>query len=272
MQSKKLIAICVCLSLLLAGVPAMPQIFGGIPVIDAANLAESLIQSAHMVSELQRLFQMYQQMQAQFQHMQQQAKYLRDMARYRSIATVWRQVQAQDWYNKNAPWVKAVNLGVGASKAWETMSRAPTKYPDLKGLSAAIQELRTDEVGAIQLADGTAINTIEMVGQIRMAGPSREAALAQLESDSFSADSDMQTEAAQLNKIAALLSLVVKSQLDQNRLSTNALELHLLRTKLERDAMVNALNEQTYAQSNAPGFLVDTGDGPSAGLRDFLIK
>lgn len=270
MKLKKLVAICVCLVMLV--MPAMPQFFGGIPVFDGASLAEALIQSSHMVKELKQLVEMYNTMKAEFDHLKFQAQYIRNMGRFRAAKTVWREMNAQDWYDKTAPWVRAVNTGVGASAAWERISRNPTRYPNLGELSQVIKDLRTDEVSTILLQDGSAINTIDLVGRIREVGPQRERALDQLEMAIESDDAAMQTEAAQLNKINALLLFLAKSQMDQNRLTANGLEMQLLRMKKERDAAVAELNQQAYAQSHGPGFQAEVFSGISDTMRNFRVR
>ena len=85
-------------------------------------------------------------------------------------------------------------------------------------------------------------------------------------------DPAMQTEAAQLNKVNALLVFLAKAQMDQNRLAANAIEMQLLAMKKERDAAVAELNQQVYAQTHGPGFQAEVFSGISDTMRNFRVR
>jgi hypothetical protein len=267
MYLKKIAAIGVCAMLI--ATPGLSFIFGGLPVFDAGSFSEALIQSAHMVDQLRQMQAQLKQMKDEYDHLKQQAMWLKDMAKYRSISTVWKQLAASDTYGRNAPWVSAVNTGMNAQAAWDRITRRATPYDKIP---AEVADIYQNDYATIELQDGSAINTIDLVGRIRQAGPQRESVLAQLENDSFANSLEMQTEAAQLNKANALAIFNAKQAMDQNRLITNLLEMNLLRLKQERDAQVHSMNEAAYSQRRASYYMTDTQGGPSQAMRDFSIS
>jgi hypothetical protein len=270
MQFKKVVAIGV-LTVMLASVGTAQFFGGGIPVFDSAALFEALIQSGHMTKQIGQLVQTYNKITDQYNHMKKQAEWLAGgrMNAYRAIKTVWREVKANDAYNRNADWVRAVNTGVNAAGAWEKITRSPDQYSHIP---AAIADIVKNDYATVELQDGSAINTIDLVGRIRQAGPQREAVLEQLENDSFTDSAAMQTEAAQLNKANALLILNARLAMDGNRLSASLTEMNLLRMKQERDAQVHAINQAVYSQKRSSFYMTDTQGGPSQALRNFSVS
>jgi hypothetical protein len=254
MQFKKVVAIGV-LTVMLASVGTAQFFGGGIPVFDSAALFEALIQSGHMTKQIGQLVQTYNKITDQYNHMKKQAEWLAGgrMNAYRAIKTVWREVKANDAYNRNADWVRAVNTGVNAAGAWEKITRSPDQYSHIP---AAIADIVKND----------------LVGRIRQAGPQREAVLEQLENDSFTDSAAMQTEAAQLNKANALLILNARLAMDGNRLSASLTEMNLLRMKQERDAQVHAINQAVYSQKRSSFYMTDTQGGPSQALRNFSVS
>jgi hypothetical protein len=270
MTLKKVTAIGV-LIVALASVGTAQFFGGGIPVFDSAALFEQLIQSTHMVKQIGQLVQTYNKITDQYNHMKKQAEWLAGgrMNSYRAVQTVWREFKSNDTYNRNADWVRAVNTGVNAAGAWEKITRSPDQYVRIP---AALEDIVKNDHATVQLQDGSAINTIDLVGRIRQAGPQREAVLEQLENDSFTDSAAMQTEAAQLNKANALLVFNAKQAMDQNRLLASLAEMNLLRMKQERDAQVHAINEAVYSQKRAAFYMTDTQGGPSQALRNFSVS
>jgi hypothetical protein len=224
-----------------ATVSAIP-VFGGLPVFDGAALAEMLVQTSKFVTQINQMVQTYNRITQQYNHMVHQAKYIGNLYRYHAPSTIWRGLSGTDTYGTSRRWISAVNSGVDALQGWQTATVAAATYPGgLANVPGAQRRRKQTDFATIELQDGTAVSAMDTIGRIRLNGPRVESALALLESDSLSADPDMHTEAAQLNKANAIALIQTKALTDQNKLLVTSAEINLLRMKQERDAAAYAL-------------------------------
>lgn len=240
MQRRKVLAItCVLSTVSLA--PLTAQIFGGLPVYDAANHVEAISQTIKLVSQLQQMVATYEKVKSHYDEAIRQATYIRSMGtRYRSPTNIWRGITISDTSGKTGTWVTSVNNGVAASEAW---SRATYRLPGGFGtVPASHRERAALEYASLELADGTAVGAIDTIGRVRVSGPQVERAMSMLEADSLSDDPALHTQAAQMDKANAVAIIRAKQAADANKLSVALTEMSLLRMRLEREASARALD------------------------------
>jgi hypothetical protein len=274
-MKRRIVAGAVALLLLTIPARAFFPVFGGVPVIDSANLAENVIHTAKFVAQIGLMTQTYNKISQQYSHMVHQAKQIMDVyrsVRYRIPATVWRGIAARDNTGRIGRWIDAVNSGISTVEAWEKATiRIATLPASIAGLPGIIRERLETEAGTIDLQDGAAISAIDTLGRIRVAGPQIESALLMLENDSLSTDPELHTEAAQMNKANAIALIQARALTDQNKLLVTNTELALLRFKQERDAAVQALASEAAFRADAKAALESQHEGASEAMRDFRL-
>jgi hypothetical protein len=215
---------------------------GGIPVYDSTAYLEALTQTAKLVAQITALTAIYNKITDQYNHMVHQAKFIQTLYRYRIPSTVWRGFSGNDTYGKLRAWIYAVNTGIDAAEGWENATIRNAVYAGgLAGVPASQQERKQTDYATIELQDGAAVSAMDTIGRIRLNGPGVESVLGQLETDSLSADPELQTEAAQLNKANAIALIQTRAVTDQNKLLVTNAEIALLRLKQEHDAAAYAL-------------------------------
>jgi hypothetical protein len=104
-----------------------------------------------------------------------------------------------------------------------------------------LQSLRTIGNG-FELADGANINAMATIGAIRGSADGIQTQIGNLEQDSFSGDSDLNTEVSVLNKINAAGMLTLRTVQDSNKLLASLLEQQTILAKQQRDQTTNAIN------------------------------
>jgi hypothetical protein len=238
----------------------------GMPVYDAGALVEAVAQTSKLVAQIQQMVKTYDKITAQYDHMTYQAQHLKNMAaRYRTPSTYWRGLDSFSSVDRsgsgNTPrWIKTVNGGSDALDSWTRSVNSIT-------LSGAILNARQKrEMDAIEVQDASAITAMSMAGLIRSNGVRAEPILAALETDSLSANTDLNTMAAQQNKANAIAIIQAKQQSDANKLMVTANEIALLRMRQERDAAAVALqNDAAFKQEGKRNM-----EAMSAGFSDAM--
>jgi len=94
------------------------------------------------------------------------------------------------------------------------------------------------------------VNTLATLGTIRTDSESFSTQLANLESDTFSDDSELQTEMAVLGKINTATLLQIHSQQDTNQLLAASVQQQLIAQKQQIDSQNRAINNAIYFQQN----------------------
>jgi hypothetical protein len=98
------------------------------------------------------------------------------------------------------------------------------------------------QYASVQLDDGANMNAMATIGAIRGNAQSVEQQIANLEQDSFSGDSDLNSEVSVLNKINAAGVLSLHTVQDSNKLLASLLEQQTILAKQQRDATTTAIN------------------------------
>jgi type IV secretion system protein TrbJ len=168
------------------------------------------------------------------------------VARYQTPTTTWQNLQVpSDAFGNLGPWTQQVNQGGQAQVAYNSASVGLRTYGSgLAQLSPDERVKVASQYASVELTDGTNINSMETIGQLRANARTTDQALAGLESDSLSSDPAMNSEIAVLNKINAATVAHIRAARDTNLLLLGTLEQQLAESKRRRDADVTEINTQ----------------------------
>jgi hypothetical protein len=182
-------------------------------------------------------------------------------ARYRATFSQWRSFTADDLYGNTRGWVSAVN-GAGPqsiSQAYQQATIPLLTYgqTDLNAIHAADARNLKSAYASLELTDGANVSALTTVGNMRANAQTVQQQIANLEQDSLSGDSRLNTEVSVLNKINASTVLTLRTLQDANNLRVAALEQQVLQAKRQRDTDVANLNfaiqmRQQVTQNLAP--------------------
>jgi hypothetical protein len=109
------------------------------------------------------------------------------------------------------------------------------------------------QYASIQLVDGANINAMATIGAIRGSAGNIQTQIGNLEQDSYSGDSSLNTEVSVLNKINAAGVLTLRTVQDSNKLLASLLEQQTILAKQQRDATTNAINTDIARQASMAG-------------------
>ena len=101
------------------------------------------------------------------------------------------------------------------------------------------------------------------IGEMRNHAQQLETHIKQLEDDSLSSDSDLNTQVAVLNKINAASMLLVRTMQDTNKLLASLLEQQLVTTERNRTTGVGTINTELYRQQHFSDTMSFTGSIPT---------
>src|SRR5258708_12586877 len=93
------------------------------------------------------------------------------------------------------------------------------------------------------------MNAMATIGSIRGNAQSIEAQIANLEQDSFSGDSDLNSEVSVLNKINAAGVMTLRTVQDSNKLLASLLEMQTILAKQQRESTTNSINADIQRQA-----------------------
>jgi predicted GTPase len=117
--------------------------------------------------------------------------------------------------------------------------------------------------GLEELSDGSTINGMATIGELRNHAEQLETHIKQLEDDSLSSDSDLNTQIAVLNKINAGSVLLVRTMQDTNKLLASLLEQQLVTTERNRTSNVGSINSELYRQQHFSDVMSFTSSMPN---------
>jgi hypothetical protein len=129
----------------------------------------------------------------------------------------------------------------------------------------------TRDYATLELADGSSINSMAMLGTIRGSAPAVENAITQLETDSLSDVEDLNTEVGILNKINAAGLIAVRNSQDTNKLLASVLDHQLVETKARRDAAVQSITNDLALRRMAPVLADQHLSGTTAVLTTYRL-
>ena len=261
-------AVCAVAAVILAA-PVL-AIFGlGDIVFDPTNYEEAIQQLVQMQQQYMQLVNTYNMVRAQYDHLLWMAKRVPvDMAsRYRAVPTPWRMSSATNTYGTTSGWIAAINTGSGVSAGYARATQSLAAYGGaLTNVPAdQVDRIKTDYATA-ELTDGANLHGIETIGTLRANAPAIEATIQALENDSLSADPDMNTEIAVLNKINAAGVISLRNSQDTNKLLVALAEQAIIDAKRTRDAEAQAINQHIRFMAEGRAIMNAQASGASAAM------
>jgi hypothetical protein len=261
----KMLALVVCLAMALAG----PIYSLGLPVFDAANLANAIEQYLQMVQQYEQLVQTYQQVRAQYDHMRRMAQQVPvDMnRRYRALFSPPRISSTPDAYSTSGGWISGINSGSAIERGY-----AAATLP-LRPYGSAFSQIPGDQAdrvktsyATVELTDSANVYGLQTIGDLRGHAEDLDRAITNLENDSLSGDPNMNTEIAVLNKINAANMLTVRNTQNANRLLVALAEEKIVEAKRQRDAEAAAIEQHARFLSEGRRVLTEQGAGSSQAM------
>ena len=109
------------------------------------------------------------------------------------------------------------------------------------------------QYASVQLADGANVNAMATIGSIRGTAQDIQTQIGNLEQDSFSSDSGLNSEVSVLNKINAAGVLTLRTLQDSNKILASLLEMQTIIAKQQRESMTNSINADIQRQASLAG-------------------
>ena len=127
------------------------------------------------------------------------------------------------------------------------------------------------QYATVELADGANTTAIATIGAIRGNAQTIQTQIGNLEQDSLSNDSDLNTEVAVLNKINAAGVLTLRTLQDSNKLLASLLEEQTILAKQQREATTNTINADIQRQASLAANMAQVTGTLTDSLQNFRI-
>ena len=237
--------------------PASAQLGSGV-VYDPTNYHQALLRYAQLIAHLKQLQATYMQIVNAYQLAQRMSQSAPNMqARYAATWSPWRYASAQDNYGNATPWINGVNSGdlssvlAGFQKATSALSFYTPAL--LSAMPAGEARRIQSDIATIELIDGAAQNAMATIGAIRAHSLQTTNTIGNIQNDSLSADPNLNTEVAVLNKVNATNVLSLQNAQDTNKLLVAILEQQTILSKQLRDSATNITNADIDRRQNSVG-------------------
>jgi hypothetical protein len=272
--SKKSIAVVVLAALLI--VPAVSEAqFGGV-VYDPTNYQNAVLRYQQLQQHLVQLQKTVAKVTAQLNLALQMAQYIHNMpARYQAAFSQWRAFTSGDLYGNTTRWIAAVNGG-GPQTVSPAYQQAIVPFVAYNQL--ALNAINPNDAlqlkssaASLELMDGANVSALTTVGNIRADAQTIQQQIANLEQDSFSSDSDLNTEVSVLNKINASNMLTLRTLQDANNLRVAEVEQQVILAKEMRDADAANLNFTMQVQPQATQNLTPFNNNLTQSLASYRL-
>src|SRR5271169_1849507 len=189
----------ICVLLLGLGVGTARAQFGGGIVYDPTNYQNALMRYYQLQQHLVQLQKSYAKITGQLNLALQMAQFIRNMpARYRALFSQWRNVTSLNSFGNTVSWINGINTGVlpnintGYQKS--TTQLLPYSPDHLSGMDPFELERVRSQYATVQLVDGANINAMATIGSIRGSAQDIQTQIGNVEQDSFSSDSGLNSE------------------------------------------------------------------------------
>ena len=213
-------------------VPLRAQFFFTLPVFDASNYFEDLVQVADLAQQITNMLF--------------QARILPfDMfSRYHVLLPEWGfNLMTGTFPNPASPILSALNAGDSGGSGYKQVVD-PLDLPlDVLGrMPLAMQRRLIDDYATIQMADSVSSLTIDQSGTARIRSIPWLQVLQALESDAFNPVSSLNSQTALLNKINSASVVGLKVEEQGNQFLSSAVEQLLVDNKRKRDTEAKLMN------------------------------
>jgi hypothetical protein len=247
--------------------------FGSGIVYDPTNYHNAVLRYFQLQQHLVQLQKSYAQLVSQYHLAMQMARNLENMpARYRATFSQWRNGSALDTFRNTSGWIAGINSGnVGGGYRLSTTQLLPYRPDHLSAMNASELSRVQSQYASVELADGANTTAIATIGAIRNTSLSLENQVANLESDSFSADPNLNSEVSVLNKINAASVLTLRSIQDSNKLLASLLEQQIVSAKQQREMTTNAINTEITRRAALAGNMTLLSSTLTDSLQNFRM-
>lgn len=268
--------ILICLLVAGLGVGTAFAQFGSGIVYDPANYHNALLRYYQLQQHLIELQKSYAKITSHLNLALEMARFIRNMpARYRAVFSQWRNVTSLDAFGNTGTWISGINSGLfpNINAGYLTSTNQLFRYSpyELSGMDPAEMRRVQSEYASIELADGANINAMATIGSIRGNAQSLQNQIGNLEQDSFSNDSSLNSEVSVLNKINAAGVLTLRTLQDSNKLLASLVEQQTILSKQQRDATTNAINTDIGRQANIRGNMAQVTNTITNSLETFRM-
>ena len=251
---------------------ASAQLGSGI-VYDPTNYQNALLRYYQLQKHLLELQKTYNQVVAHYNLALQMSRVMQNMpARYRALFSQWRNGSALNTFGNTAGWITGVNTGiVGGGYQRSTTQLSLYDQGHLSSMDPVELSRVKSQYASVELTDGANAAAMATIGSIRGSALNVQTQMGNLESDSFSNDSDLNTEVSVLNKINAANMLTLRSVQDSNKLLASLLEVQTVLAKQQREATTNAINSDIVRRESAGGNIAQVTGSLTDSLQNFRM-
>jgi hypothetical protein len=254
---------------------ASAQLGSGI-VYDPTNFHNALLRYYQLQQHLIQLQQSYAKITSHLNLALQMARFVQNMpARYRAVFSQWRNVTSLNTFGNTGSWISGINSGllpnINTGYQKSTMQLLPYNPDHLSGMDASQLERVQSQYASVQLVDGANMNAMATIGSIRGSAQDIQAQMGNLEQDSFSSDSGLNSEVSVLNKINAAGVLTLRTVQDSNKLLASLLEQQTIIAKQQRDATTSAINADISRQASLAGNMAQVTGTITDSLQNFRM-
>jgi hypothetical protein len=251
------------------------QLGSGI-VYDPTNYHNALLRYYQLQQHLTQLQKSYLKITSQLELATQMARFVQNMpARYRAPFSQWRSVTSLNTFGNTGSWISGINSGllpnINTGYQRSTTQLLPYSADHLSGMDASQLERVESQYASVQLVDGANVNAMATIGSLRGGAQNIQTQIGNLEQDSFSNDSGLNTEVSVLNKINAAGILTLRTLQDSNKLLASLLEQQTILAKQQRDATTNAINADISRQAGLAGNMRQVTSTITDSLQNFRM-
>lgn len=254
---------------------ASAQLGSGI-VYDPTNYHNALLRYYQLQQQLLQLQKSYARITSQLNLAMQMAQFVKNMpARYRALFSEWRNVTSQDTFGNTGSWISGINSGllptISSGYQKSTTQLLPYSTEHLSGMDPFELERVESQYASVELADGANVNAMATIGAIRGSAQDIQTQIGNLEQDSFSGDSGLNSEVSVLNKINAAGVLTLRTVQDSNKLLASLLEMQTLIAKQQRESTTNSINADIQRQASFAGNMAQVTGTLTNSLQNFRM-
>ncbi len=254
---------------------ASAQLGSGI-VYDPTNYQNAVLRYQQLQQHLIELQKSYAQITNQLNLALQMAQFIKNMpARYRALFSQWRNVTSLNTFGNTGSWVSGINSGllptISTGYQKSTTQLLPYSSDQLSGMDPFELTRVQSQYASVELADGANVNAMATIGAIRGSAQDIQTQIGNLEQDSFSDDSGLNTEVSVLNKINAAGVLTLRTLQDSNKLLASLLEQQTILAKQQRESTTNAINADIQRQASLAGNMTEVSGTLTASLQNFRM-
>jgi len=249
--------------------------FGGI-VYDPTNYQNALLRYYQLQQHLLELQKSYAKITSQLELATQMARFVQNMpARYRALFSQWRNVTSLNTFGNTGSWINGINSGllptINTGYQKSTTQLLPYTADHLSGMDTSELERVQSQYASVQLADGANVNAMATIGSIRGSAQNIQTQIGNLEQDSFSSDSGLNSEVSVLNKINAAGVLTLRTLQDSNKLLASLLEQQTILAKQQRETTTNTINADIARQASLVQNMTQVSGSLTNSLQNFRM-